>query len=532
MSCRCGRVLSRCAAVAVAVALSCQIAHASDAGTLNRLQNVSQSVISATVRIETESDRSSGVVISPDGVILTVAHGLSVRDRRVAVTMADSRKLHADVIDRRAEGDLAVLKLTGENHSLKYLPLSLATSVSASVLSCGWPARESGADGPVLRLGKLAARTDRYLRSSCALTAGDSGGPLVDTSGRLIGLHQKIGVERSSNLHLSIHQALALLADVREIRRVRRRPFPSMEAAVVPLPGQKTLQANRQITVRIFLPHRDKVAVHGMRLSETAIVTKLSELKSHTSVSIRPQAQEQETSATVVATDRDNDLALLNLAKPAPFPLSDLLHTAEESPVNDRPRCGAGAVVFTGERPDAALIARCTHAEPPLPPRMGLQLLEEGTGKLVVEDVSANSAASQAGLRSGDRLVSLQQQTATSLDEISRLLVPLQPGDQITFGIRRKGQQLSASGTLSHDVGELLNRAEFLDGRSGDLSIRRSGFANVIQHDASLAASDMGRPIFSSDGRLVGINIAKRARESVLALPIEVVERLISQSGQ
>ena len=75
---------------------------------------------------------------------------------------------------------------------------------------------------------------------------------------------------------------------------------------------------------------------------------------------------------------------------------------------------------------------------------------------------------------------------------------------------------------LRHDPAEQFERTEFLDGRSGVVSERRSGFADVIQHDIELAPGDCGGPLVDSDGQVIGINIARRARESSLAIPIEV----------
>jgi serine protease Do len=90
------------------------------------------------------------------------------------------------------------------------------------------------------------------------------------------------------------------------------------------------------------------------------------------------------------------------------------------------------------------------------------------------------------------------------------------------------GEQSSMTfAQLQHDPAKQFERTEFLDGRSGVVSERRSGFADVIQHDIELSPSDCGGPLVDSQGNVVGVNIARRARESSLALPIEVVLQML-----
>ena len=64
---------------------------------------------------------------------------------------------------------------------------------------------------------------------------------------------------------------------------------------------------------------------------------------------------------------------------------------------------------------------------------------------------------------------------------------------------------------------ELKNRN---DRMSGKVSVRRTGFKRVIQHEVSLGPLDMGGPLFDLEGRLIGINIAKANRVEFFAIPI------------
>lgn len=111
----------------------------------------------------------------------------------------------------------------------------------------------------------------------------------------------------------------------------------------------------------------------------------------------------------------------------------------------------------------------------------------------------------------------------TSLTAVGDLLKARQPGDWISIDIQRAMQQLSVQAQLQHDPGQQFEKTEFLDGRTGQVSHRRSGFQSVLQHNIALEPTTCGGPLLDIDGHIVAINIARRARDSTLAMPMEDV---------
>ena len=153
--------------------------------------------------------------------------------------------------------------------------------------------------------------------------------------------------------------------------------------------------------------------------------------------------------------------------------------------------------------------------------------IDETSRAVRVRDVAPNSTASEAGLVKNSLIDSINDQPVATLDDVAALLLKRQPGDWLQFGVRTGDQESTTLAQLTHDPAEQFERTEFLDGRSGIVSERRSGFADVIQHDIELSPSDCGGPLVDSQGNVLGVNVARRAREATLAIPIEVVLKML-----
>ena len=82
----------------------------------------------AVVSIDTDKTNGSGAIVTPDGLVLTNAHVVS-SGGTVTVTLADGRKLEADVIGFGEDGlDLAVLKIRNASN-LPTIPIANSGSV-------------------------------------------------------------------------------------------------------------------------------------------------------------------------------------------------------------------------------------------------------------------------------------------------------------------------------------------------------------------------------------------------------------------
>ena len=143
----------------------------------------------------------SGVVITPDGFVLTSAHVLGKATSGVA-TLSDGRELPFDVAGTDGLSDLGLVRVRGDGLTAAELgdaehlrigelvvavgsPMGLAGSVTAGVVSAldrSLPARS----GSTVRVVENVIQTD------AALNPGNSGGPLASSRGEVIGINTAV----------------------------------------------------------------------------------------------------------------------------------------------------------------------------------------------------------------------------------------------------------------------------------------------------------------------------------------------------
>lgn len=201
---------------------------------IGAVEAVGPAVVSIYVGGEGEAARArggagSGVVVTPDGYILTNEHVVErVQDARVA--FVDGRSVAAVVVGRDPSTDLAVLR--AQAASLPYATLSSSTPlrVGQLVVAVGNPLgfESTVSAGVVSALGRsLRSRQGRAIEGivqhTAALNPGNSGGPLVDASGRVVGVNTAI-IAMAQGIGFAVPAATAqwVLTEILTQGRVRR----------------------------------------------------------------------------------------------------------------------------------------------------------------------------------------------------------------------------------------------------------------------------------------------------------------------
>ena len=183
---------------------------------------LAESVFPATVNIQMGQSQGSGVVVSPDGYILTAAHVIGGTPGRTAMItfMVDGKekKIYAETLGvqegsvdsgmlKIKEGKARYQKLEKEDRfegDFPYVDIGISQDLNMGqwVLAVGHPGGIDKARGLVVRVGRIVDNRKTSLRTDCTLVGGDSGGPLFDMNGDVIGIHSRIGQTLADNLHV------------------------------------------------------------------------------------------------------------------------------------------------------------------------------------------------------------------------------------------------------------------------------------------------------------------------------------------
>lgn len=164
----------------------------------------------ATVCIEIKEGSGSGVIVSPDGLILTAAHVATGVKKKVTVILEDGTRLKAETLGLVADKDAAMIQIL-EKGTYPFVEIDRAetTRLGDWVFALGHSGGFDKDRGSVVRLGRLVRIASSTFQSDCMLIGGDSGGPLFDLSGKLVGIHSRVGQQLQVNMHVPMTEFIA-----------------------------------------------------------------------------------------------------------------------------------------------------------------------------------------------------------------------------------------------------------------------------------------------------------------------------------
>ena len=164
-------------------------------------RKLSPSVVNLRVGRGRRLGAGSGVVITPDGFVLTSAHVVEGTDRGVA-SFVDGRELAVAVVGADRLSDLAVLRAESTGLAAAELGDAESLQVGQLVVAIGNPNGFAGSvtAGVVSHLGRslptrsgLATRiVENVIQTDAALNPGNSGGALADGAGRVVGINTAV----------------------------------------------------------------------------------------------------------------------------------------------------------------------------------------------------------------------------------------------------------------------------------------------------------------------------------------------------
>ncbi|WP_185872429.1 Do family serine endopeptidase [Blattabacterium cuenoti] len=165
----------------------------------------------------------SGVIISPDGYIVTNNHVIKDAEK-IEITLYDQRSYRAKLIGTDSSTDIALLKINDKNLPFIYFsdsnkvqigewvlaignPFDLNSTVTAGIISA--KNRSLG----ILR-GETQSAIESFFQTDAAVNPGNSGGALVNTNGELIGINTAISSSSGNFIGYSFAAPSNLVAKV------------------------------------------------------------------------------------------------------------------------------------------------------------------------------------------------------------------------------------------------------------------------------------------------------------------------------
>lgn len=177
-----------------------------------------------------ESSLGSGVIVSPQGYILTNHHVIKAADE-ILVALKDGRTAIASVIGTDPDTDLAVLHIKLDN--LPAITLSNAQNIEVGdvVLAIGNPfgVGQTVTSGIISATGRnmLGINTfENFIQTDAAINPGNSGGALINSYGELIGINTAIysrsGGSQGIGFAIPLSLAKNVLTQIIEFGHVKR----------------------------------------------------------------------------------------------------------------------------------------------------------------------------------------------------------------------------------------------------------------------------------------------------------------------
>ncbi len=164
----------------------------------------------------------SGVIVSPDGYLLTNHHVIRGADE-INVFLQDGRRARARVIGTDPETDIAVLRIALDDLPVITLADSDRIQVGDVVLAIGNPfgVGQTVTYGIVSATGRdqLGINTfENFIQTDAAINPGNSGGALVDALGRLVGINTAIfsqsGGSQGIGFAIPVNMARAVMEQI------------------------------------------------------------------------------------------------------------------------------------------------------------------------------------------------------------------------------------------------------------------------------------------------------------------------------
>ena len=377
----------------------------------------------------------SGVIVSPDGYILTANHVVSGADEIMIGLGNDLRRFKAKKIGTDPGTDVALLKIDDNNLPAVTFADSDKARAGDIVLAIGNPfgLRQTVTMGIISAVGRGGMGIvdyENFIQTDAAINMGNSGGALVDAEGRLLGINsaiftrsggnQGIGFAIPANLAREVMQSLrdkgrvvrgyigtsvqTLTPEIADAMKLKGQPTGALVGEVEPnAPAAKAgIKTGDVIT-----------AVNGKKVNDPReLRLMIGSMAPGTKARIEVNREGQ---------TREFDVQLAEM--PATAAGENTEKSTEETEQPEK------ATVFGG-----VAVTNITEDI-----RTALNLPKEVQGA-VIADIDTDSPAAKAGLREGDVIQEVNKQPVKSARDLLAITKKLKPNEKILIRVYSQGR--------------------------------------------------------------------------------------------
>ncbi len=363
-------------------------------------------------RSQRETSLGSGVVVSPDGYIITNNHVVDGASD-VKVQFSDRSEFPAKIVGTDKYADIAVLKVN--RTGLTSLPFadSSKAQVGDVVLAMGEPfgLRGTVTMGIISAMGRGGLGIERFedfIQTDASINRGNSGGALIDTRGDLVGINTAI-LSGETGGNQGIGFAIPANLARNEMDQIMKHGKVTRGYMGI-LPQELTPELAKQFGV----PNDHGVAVAQVEPNSPAEKAGLKVGDVITGVNGNPIEDVNEFRLEVAgfAPATTIHLKVVRGSQTLDLPVTLSEYNLERADSDN----GQGNVPEGGEK--GALQGVTVQT---LTPDLRREMqLPEGTAGVVITNVDADSPAAQAGLSEGDMILQVNRRPVTSVQEFNR----------------------------------------------------------------------------------------------------------------
>ncbi|MBT8472034.1 MAG: Do family serine endopeptidase [Marinicaulis sp.] len=353
-----------------------------------------------------QNSLGSGVIVSPDGVVVTNNHVVEGMTE-IKVVLNDRREFDAELVLADPQTDLAVLQIE-PGEALPYLTFANSESLEVGdiVLAIGNPfgVGQTVTNGIVSALARTAVSVSDFqffIQTDAAINPGNSGGALVDMDGRLVGVNTAI-YSRSGGSN-----GIGFAIPSRLVQQVIRsavdgealvRPWIGVSASTVTPDLAKALKLDRPAGAIIDDLWRGGPAdTGGLRAGDVVIEVDGHPVFDEQTLNYRIGVKnDNETADVAYLRDGKAREATIKVGLPPDEPARDERALEGNHPLN-------GVSV--------------ANLSPRFAEELGLDPLSRG---VVVSSVGSRSFAARRGLRPGHKVISVNGRDIDSAAELAR----------------------------------------------------------------------------------------------------------------